>query len=105
MSNDDTITIRPAEPNDRATLDRLAGRDSTLLPDDDFLVAEVAGEPWAAIGLRTGALAADPFRPSGEVAELLRMRVLGAENRAPIAGPDLAPLRRLARRAVMGPAG
>jgi len=75
INNDETITIRRAGPQDRATLDRIAGRDSIVLPDDDFLIAEVAGEAWAAIGTRTGALVADPFRRSGEVAELLRMRV------------------------------
>jgi hypothetical protein len=86
-------------------LDRLAGRDSTVLPDDDFLLAEVAGEAWAAIGIRTGALAADPFRPSGEVAELLRMRVRPAGIRNVLARPRVPLLRRLARsRAVIGPA-
>jgi len=105
ISNDDTITIRRAGPQDRTTLDRLAGRDSTDLPDDDFLIAEVAGEVWAAIGLRTDALVADPFRPSGEVAELLRMRVEPAGNRTVLARPRLPLLRRrLVRRAVVGPA-
>jgi hypothetical protein len=100
MSNHDTITIRRACPRDWETLDRLAGRDSTVLPDDDFLLAEVAGEAWAAIGIRTGALAADPFRPSGEVAELLRMRADRARDRAMIARPAAPLLRRLVRRAV-----
>jgi hypothetical protein len=100
MNNHDTITIRRAGPKDRATLDRLAGRDSTVLPDDDFLLAEVGGEAWAAIGTRTGALAADPFRASGEVAELLWMRVDRARDRAMIARPAAPLLRRLVRRAV-----
>jgi hypothetical protein len=73
--SDDTITIRHAASGDRQALDRLAGRDSTVLEDDDFVIAEVGDEPWAAIGLRSGTLVADPFRPSGGVVELLRMRV------------------------------
>lgn len=104
MSNDDTITIRRAGPADGATLDRLAARDSTDLPGDDFLIAEVAGEAWAAIGLRTRALVADPFRPSGEVAELLLMRVDREAEGTVFARPRVPLLRRLARRAVVGPA-
>jgi hypothetical protein len=88
----DTITIRRAGPEDRTALDRLAGRDSAVLPDDDFLIAEVADEAWAAIGLRTRALVADPFRPSGQVAELLRLRVERSDGRELLASPA-APLR------------
>jgi hypothetical protein len=105
MSNHDTITIRRADPKDRATLDRLAGWDSTILPEDDFLIAEVRGEAWAAIGIHTGALAADPFRPSADVAELLRIRVDRARDQTVIARPAPSVFRRLARRAVVGPAG
>jgi len=106
ITNNDTITIRRAGPEDRATLKRLAGRDSTVLPDDDFLLAEIGGNSWAAIGIRTGALAADPFHPSAEVAELLRMRVRPAENRNLLARPRVPLLRRLARSsAVIGPVG
>jgi hypothetical protein len=86
MNTADTITIRRAGLHDRTALDRLAGRDSAVLPDDDFLIAEVADEAWAAIGLRTLALVADPFRPSGQVADLLRMRVERAGARELVAG-------------------
>jgi hypothetical protein len=74
MSNN-TITIRGASSGDLPALERLAGRDSAVLPDDDFLIAQVGDEVWAAIGLCTGTFVADPFRPSAGVAELLRMRV------------------------------
>jgi hypothetical protein len=96
MNTADTITIRRAGSQDRTALDRLAGRDSAVLPDDDFLIAEVADEAWAAIGLHTRALVADPFRPSGQVAELLRMRVDRAGDRELLAGP--APYGQLVRR-------
>jgi len=97
INTQDTITIRPAGPEDRTALDRLAGRDSATLPDDDFLVAEVAGEAWAAIGIRTHALVADPFRPSGQVAELLRMRIdRGGGGAFP--ADAVAPFRRLPHR-------
>jgi hypothetical protein len=70
----DNITIRGASVADADALDRLAGRDSTRLPGDDFLIAEVAGEPVAAVGIRTRAVAADPFRPTAEAVELLHLR-------------------------------
>jgi len=70
----DQITLRRAADGDRRALARLADLDSTALPDDEFLLGEVAGVPWAAVGLATGLLVADPFRPTTEVAELLRVR-------------------------------
>jgi hypothetical protein len=76
----DDLIIRRATTRDRDLLDRLAGLDSTRLPTDDFLIAEVAGEPWAAVGIASGALAADPFRPSAGVAELLRLRAERARD-------------------------
>src|SRR6266536_2349031 len=94
----DTITIRRASPNDRPALERLAGRDSKALPDDDYLIAEVADEAWAAVGIRTGTLAADPCR---HVAELLRIRAEHARDGTPIARPAPPLRRRLARRAVL----
>ncbi len=96
---EETITIRRAGSRDRETLIRLAGRDSAILPDDDFLIADVAGEAWAAIGLRTGAAVADPFRPSGDVAELLRIRARDMAEHTAIHRPPSPLRRRLARRA------
>lgn len=73
----DSITIRPATHSDRQALERLAGRDSQRLPSDDFVIAEVVGEPRAAIGIRTGTVVADPFHPTADVADLLRRRAEG----------------------------
>ena len=103
MRTADTITIRRARAADRPALDRLAGRDSQHLPSDvpsdEFLIAEVGGELWAAVGMSTGVLVADPFRPSGEVAEFLRVRAERARNPVVITR-SAPPLLRLARRAV-----
>src|SRR5436190_10409959 len=95
-----TITMRRADSSDRSALQRLAGRDSQLLQDDDYLIAEVADEPWAAVGIQTGTVVADPFRPSGDVAKLLAMRAEHIRDGARTPRP--APLLRrwLARRAV-----
>jgi hypothetical protein len=99
MNTPDTITIRRESPADRPALDRLAGRDSQHLPSDEFLLAEVGGELWAAVGMNSGVLVADPFRPSGEVAEFLRVRAERARDQVLLARPA-PPLLRLARRAV-----
>jgi hypothetical protein len=68
------MTIRPAFPDDRATLTHLAALDSQRLPSGPLLLAEIGGEPWAAIALETGRVFADPFRPTAAVVDLLRRR-------------------------------
>ena len=40
-------------------------------------MAEVGGELWAAIEIDSGAAIADPFRPSGELVDLLRLHAHG----------------------------
>jgi len=72
------FTIRRADLADLAALDRLAAVDSAPAPTGDVLVAEVAGELWAALELDSGAAIADPFRPSGELVELLRLHARGS---------------------------
>ena len=78
------FTIRRADLADLAALDRLAALDSKSAPTGDVLVAEVGGELWAALELSSGRAIADPFRPSGELVDLLRMQ----------ASPTPAPARR-----------
>ncbi len=72
-----TISIRAATGTDAGTLIRLAALDSAPVPIGPVLLAEVDGEPRAAIALRDGRLIADPFERTAEVASLLRMQ---AEN-------------------------
>jgi hypothetical protein len=74
---DKTLTIRPADLADLAALDRLAALDSASPPTGDVLVGEIAGELWAAVEVDTGAAIADPFRPSGELVDLLRLHARG----------------------------
>jgi hypothetical protein len=65
------LTLRYAVPADAAALDRLAELDSQRAPRGVVLVAEVAGELWAAISLDDHHAIADPFRPTGELVALL----------------------------------
>jgi hypothetical protein len=76
------LTIRRADLADLAALDRLAALDSTTAPTGDVLVAEVAGELWAALELASGTVIADPFRPSGELVELLQLHARGSQRPA-----------------------
>ena len=68
------LTIRRATPSDAFSLRRLAAMDSSSPPTGDVLLAEMGNELWAAVSIDTGASVADPFRPSGDLVELLRFR-------------------------------
>jgi hypothetical protein len=72
---DKTLTIRRADTSDTADLYRLAALDSSYPPTGEALLAEVGGELWAAVEIDSGAAIADPFRPSGELVDLLRLQV------------------------------
>jgi hypothetical protein len=98
--SDETITIRRAAIGDYAALERLAARDSAFLPEDDFLIAQVGDEVWAAIGLCTGTLMADPFRPSAGVAALLRMRIERGAGQPQAVDPCPPSLQRGAQEAL-----
>jgi hypothetical protein len=74
MNTQQSITIRRATPEDANAVERLAQLEGARTPDGELLVAEVDGELWAALELGSGALVADPFRPSGDVAAFLRRR-------------------------------
>jgi hypothetical protein len=68
------VTIRYAAPEDGSALAGLAGLDSSRPPRGVVLIAEVGGEPWAAVSLDDHHAVADPFRPSGELVWLLMER-------------------------------
>jgi hypothetical protein len=71
---DTVLTIRRATPADAFALRRLATLDSSSPPTGDVLLAEMGDELWAAVSVDTGASVADPFRPTGDLVELLRFR-------------------------------
>jgi hypothetical protein len=90
----ENVTIRRAVADDGLSLVRLAGLDSKRLPTGSFLMAEVNGEPWAAVELESGEVLADPFHPTADLAEMLRLRA--ARIRA-VEQPGLAPKRGFRR--------
>ena len=69
-----TLTIRRATAADAFALKRLAAIDSAAPPTGDVLLAEMGNELWAAVSVDSGSAVADPFRPSGDVVDLLRFR-------------------------------
>ena len=74
------LTIRRAAARDLAAVADLAALDSSSPPTGEVLLAEVGSELWAAIEVESGAAIADPFRPSGDVVELLRFRAQRARR-------------------------
>jgi hypothetical protein len=68
------VTVRVASAADSPALTRLAQLDSAESPSPPVLLAEIAGEPVAAISLADGAVVADPFTPTAELVALLKLR-------------------------------
>jgi hypothetical protein len=68
------ITIRLSRPEDRVALLRLAQLDGQAAPSGETILAIVGGELRAALSLAGGDAIADPFRPTSELVELLRIR-------------------------------
>lgn len=68
------MVLRADRPTDESTLRRLAALDSTRPLKGPALVAEIDGEPVAALGLTDGRVVADPFVKTAEVVELLKVR-------------------------------
>jgi hypothetical protein len=89
----DQVTIRRAYPDDAAALVRLAALDCRRLPTGELLVAEVAGQLWAAVSISSNLAIADPFRPSAGLVRLLRVRAAQLDVAARAAGRDSARLK------------
>jgi hypothetical protein len=68
------FTIRYALDDDAAKLRRLAVLDSQAVPPGPLLVAEVAGEIWAAVEIAGPGQLGDPFRHTSDLIALLRVR-------------------------------
>ena len=66
------VTLRLGLPADVPALKRLAALDSAELPAAPLLLAEVSGEPWAALSLTDKRAIADPFHRTAPLVALLR---------------------------------
>jgi hypothetical protein len=93
-----SVLIRAARGSDGPALARIAALDSATVPAGELLVAEADGALVAARSLGTGAMIADPFRPTADVLELLAVRAASMAADAP-AGPIRGLAERLGLRA------
>jgi hypothetical protein len=77
--------IRAATEKDAAALRRLAALDSAKPLTGRVLIGEIAGQPAAALSLKTGATIADPFARTDQLRIHMRMRAsaLKAVDREP----------------------
>lgn len=92
------MIIRRTIPDDTAALLRLAALDDARALHGDALVAEVDGQIHAAIALSDGRAIADPFRPTAELVDLLKMRAAQLTQPAePRRRGGLLPRRATAR--------
>jgi hypothetical protein len=66
------VLVRPARDVDTADLVNLARLDSARPLTGEVLLAVQGGEVAAAMSLDTGAVVADPLRPTAHLVELLR---------------------------------
>ncbi len=71
-----TLRLSPAEGADRKSVSRLASLGRSTPPDGPVVLAEVDGEPVAALGLADGDMVADPRRTSASIVFLLHLRRL-----------------------------
>lgn len=70
-----SLTVRLATSADRAALERLAALDGAEeTPAAPVLIGSLMARPVAALSLSSGRVVADPFTPTCELVELLRLR-------------------------------
>jgi hypothetical protein len=69
-----SVVIRKATVGDAGSLARLAQLDSATPPAGETLIGELQGRPVVAVSLSDGTAIADPFVPTDEILELVRLR-------------------------------
>ena len=88
MSND-PYTLRLAGEDDDLSIRRLAELDSRPEPARPALLAEVDGDPVAALSLDDSTVVADPFRPTADAVGLLEARARIMHGTGPRRGQHL----------------
>jgi hypothetical protein len=68
------LTLRLATSADRPALAHLAELEQASRPPEPVLLGVVMQRPIAALSLSDGSVLADPFAPTAELVELLRLR-------------------------------
>jgi hypothetical protein len=83
------VTIRRLGGDEETEVSKLAERDSAHRPAGELLGAEVGGRLMAAISLAGGDVIADPFQPTREIVDVLRLRARQLDGRHPRRGRRL----------------
>lgn len=90
------ILIRYSGVGDEAALESLAALDSRTLPEGSFLLVEIDGELVAAAPIDVDAEPlSDPFRPTANLRELLRLQASHVRRHRAAARPTRAAPRAL----------
>jgi hypothetical protein len=76
------LVLRRGRPTDAAELTTLAELDSARPLTGERIVAEVDGRLVAAVSLHDGRVVADPFAPTADVVEMLRVHTAGGRSAA-----------------------
>lgn len=92
----DGLTIRPGGPGDTRAIGRLGELEERDPGTGPHLVATEQGAVLAALSLADGTAVADPFRRTGDVVDLLRVRAAQLAGRDPKRPRRLRPARTLA---------
>jgi hypothetical protein len=74
------LVVRRGRPTDVAELADLAALDSARPLTGQTIVAAVDGRMVAAVSLHDGRVVADPFTPTADVVEILRLHTAGARS-------------------------
>jgi hypothetical protein len=96
---DGNVVVRRGRHADQHALAILAALDSARPLTGRSVVAELAGQIVAAVSLHDGRVVADPFAPTADVVEMLRVHTAGA--RSSTARPKRNWLPLPARRSLM----
>jgi hypothetical protein len=89
------VSVRRAIAGDATAIARVAALDSSHVPAEPVLLAEVDEIVVAAISLADGHVVADPFQWTADLVELLRLRAAQLDGRGPL--PAAARRRRRLR--------
>jgi hypothetical protein len=82
------ITLRLVDDVDgEGSIEQLVQLSGEARPAGLSLLAEVNGEPWAALSVDDRQLLADPFHPTAELGSLLTLRLAQLEAGPPPAAP------------------
>jgi hypothetical protein len=76
ISGDVTLRVGLADEADGASIRRLAALDGSPPPQGLVAIADLGGEPVAAVGFADGHAVADPERSSSEILGLLQLHRL-----------------------------